>query len=869
MPHLEPTYLRYIYDGLIKGSIHPENAAELPEGLIGLYEEAFDERTSVVERQKLLQRFAIWALLKKEVSAAFVAEILGETEDEIQDFISTYSSWFNSPESGKYQLYHERIKIYLLSKASSYEILALSNKVLEFLKTDLSISEHIDYKLRFYLDHLALHSYESVYSKEVLDHIVHQNDFWDTSFSVLKSTQPAIENIRNLILFSVYKQDWKLLYRCTQVILYMEQKNDSLCEQILKSFKLDIDEATFCFNSISSPLERLRFLTYLTIKIESCNILTHIDLNQFWDQLVNYVQTEYINGALIMPLWIKKKLQAIAENQQINALKLVMDEIDFDDVDPLSIAGIHKSFAFLEDESEMVFLPKKDLINFEKLKKALRTKSDNFSNLFAIISTPNLMDRDEMLCRASLDFIDFNHQKSYDWLYWLLVKSDFEWGGHASPDDKYYTKNLIAKFISKSDFSSLKKIEKLIVDIDLYHNQIMEIRCWISEKYYKLKNFKSSIEVLYLFKHSIQSSFDESEWKSAWFVSQNKNFNIDELHVSKRLDTVLKYPSKVQEMSFNDIKYYLKPIDTDIVSKAEYFLDTAVRIYKSRKKLAEELVNASWELIYKTSDWASLIVKVEIIATALNFFPESWINKKIKKITDEFRIKLSEYEWELNESLKNFYYYHPFRFSDQNILKLSMNSKAVRTFLVEFDEDGLENAIENEKIEKLISNKAKDAKNFRSFWAEVRSYFKADGVGLYIENFWSLFEDNKEIFQKITAEDVRIIGVISRKVGQHFPTELHGYKSSRLQFYEDRISIPNDWEYGSKKGFEAMLHEKTSDIETVCNAILNSPRNGNELTQTSINAVGYMLLKVLGKKELVKDVSAFLTLRNEILVNYA
>ncbi len=106
MPHLEPTYLRYIYDGLIKGSIHPENAAELPDGLIGMYEEAFDERTSVFERQKLLQRFAIWALLKKEVSAAFVAEILGETEDDIQEFISTYSAWFSSPESGKYQLYH-------------------------------------------------------------------------------------------------------------------------------------------------------------------------------------------------------------------------------------------------------------------------------------------------------------------------------------------------------------------------------------------------------------------------------------------------------------------------------------------------------------------------------------------------------------------------------------------------------------------------------------------------------------------------------------------------------------------------------------------------------------------------------------------
>ena len=34
MLQLEPTYLRYIYDGLVKGSIHPENAAELPDGLI-------------------------------------------------------------------------------------------------------------------------------------------------------------------------------------------------------------------------------------------------------------------------------------------------------------------------------------------------------------------------------------------------------------------------------------------------------------------------------------------------------------------------------------------------------------------------------------------------------------------------------------------------------------------------------------------------------------------------------------------------------------------------------------------------------------------------------------------------------------------
>jgi hypothetical protein len=32
-PQLEPFYLRYIYDGLEKGDLHPDNSAALPEGL--------------------------------------------------------------------------------------------------------------------------------------------------------------------------------------------------------------------------------------------------------------------------------------------------------------------------------------------------------------------------------------------------------------------------------------------------------------------------------------------------------------------------------------------------------------------------------------------------------------------------------------------------------------------------------------------------------------------------------------------------------------------------------------------------------------------------------------------------------------------
>jgi hypothetical protein len=158
---LEPAYLRYIYDSLIKGSIHPENAAKLPDGLIGMYEEAFDERSFMLERQKLLQRFTIWALLKKEVSAAFVAEVLDEAEDEVQEFISTYSAWFNSPESGKYQLYHERLKLYLLQKLSDREVHVLHEKLigrLELAIQEQNADEFEWYGLEFLTSHLSIAS---------------------------------------------------------------------------------------------------------------------------------------------------------------------------------------------------------------------------------------------------------------------------------------------------------------------------------------------------------------------------------------------------------------------------------------------------------------------------------------------------------------------------------------------------------------------------------------------------------------------------------------------------------------------------------------------------------------------------------------
>lgn len=88
----------------------------LPQGFIGLYEQEFTQKTTVSEREKVLKQLALWSLFKGTVSANLAAALLEKDEEQIKNLIDRYSSWFNSLKTGKYQLYHERIKVFLLSK---------------------------------------------------------------------------------------------------------------------------------------------------------------------------------------------------------------------------------------------------------------------------------------------------------------------------------------------------------------------------------------------------------------------------------------------------------------------------------------------------------------------------------------------------------------------------------------------------------------------------------------------------------------------------------------------------------------------------------------------------------------------------------
>jgi hypothetical protein len=211
--------------------VHPDNASELPEGLIGLYEEAFEEHLPVLQRQLLLQLFALFALLKKEVSAAFVAEVLGENETDIFEFINTYASWFNSPEPGKFQLYHERLKVYVLSKCSENEIQTIHEKLiarLELAIEEQQADEFEKYALEFLSEHLIVEAFgDESKGKKLLDFTKNET-IWDRQIRISNKFDWSRKGLHQAALWtSKYDQEENIDCYLDLVQLHNKEQNDA------------------------------------------------------------------------------------------------------------------------------------------------------------------------------------------------------------------------------------------------------------------------------------------------------------------------------------------------------------------------------------------------------------------------------------------------------------------------------------------------------------------------------------------------------------------------------------------------------------------------------------------------------------------
>ena len=231
MRMIDPTYIRTIYDGLLLGTLHKDNASGLPMGLVGMYEEALPPASNVNERKKFLDFFAVWALLKKEVSVAFLMALLeGWSEETIIYYINKYSKWFNSPQSGKYVLYHERLRAFILQKISKQQFNACNETIIIVSHDALSRrsgDEWENYALEYLSNHMLIPAIEKG-DGSVLKLLAYNTTHWNRQVEISKGFEWSKRLLNNMMLWaSKYDDEEVIECALNKVDLHHQEQNDA------------------------------------------------------------------------------------------------------------------------------------------------------------------------------------------------------------------------------------------------------------------------------------------------------------------------------------------------------------------------------------------------------------------------------------------------------------------------------------------------------------------------------------------------------------------------------------------------------------------------------------------------------------------
>jgi hypothetical protein len=227
---IDPTYLRIISDGLDSGVIHQNNSATLPAGLVATYEKALPPEKHVKDRQKFLDFFSAWALLKNEVSASFVAQLLGWTEKQVIDYLADHSSWFNSPVVGKFILYHERLRSFTLQKISHTHFMACNEAIIRQGQEALERRSGDEWE-QYALEHLSTHLLIQAMEKEnadALKALAYNTTHWNRQLEISKGFEWSKRMLNDMMLWaSKFSDDDVIECALNKVDLYYQEQNDA------------------------------------------------------------------------------------------------------------------------------------------------------------------------------------------------------------------------------------------------------------------------------------------------------------------------------------------------------------------------------------------------------------------------------------------------------------------------------------------------------------------------------------------------------------------------------------------------------------------------------------------------------------------
>jgi hypothetical protein len=802
MNHTDPTYLRTIHDGLLLGTIHKDYASNLPIGLIGMYEQALPPAINVNERKKFLEFFSVWALLKKEVSAAFVAMLLeGWTEEQVYYYISQYSNWFNSPVSGSYVLYHERFRSYIMMRASAKAIAVKRINLIEILTQSIKNEHYFEYRDYAFNNLLYLLGINDLLNDKLSTSskkLLMSDDYWESAYLNTKNINSLQSQIIPFIWFVSRNNDWELLGT-------LIKKSDSLLSLNANfATKLCLDEnKIFNDSDIETIYEnfydvnyKLKFLLFYSIIAPPAVYKKIKDIWANASATINYKQVDLLKSA---NYWAVFELNA---NQELkDSINDLVNEFlyQFKVFKKRSIKLITQSICSFQNIST---------INLNQiLNNEILDRKELYKSLFDIYPSDNLMERDDLITRDTLIFIKHDlNEKLINWIFWLLTESEFEQGPHCGWD----TPNaflILFDLILKSDQSIILNINNRMENVRLDHDSKLYIRSWFSQRLFEQKMKKAATSIMCDFALFSESEFDSSAHLLAYVNSISKP--------PRKLIKLLE-PEYLFEVKRLSVNFKLKALERmDPISKCEYTLELALQIAKSDNNLANNLIESAAAQAKSVEGWGGLWTQLAVLSSSLFLKDTNWIVKYFGDIKRAFRKPnqdLDNYELAIEELFST----HKTRFSaGDNYNKILNEYDFVYRYFKRKYPDLLNKLEERGSLVFLIRNEALNVNSISELWERIKVPFRKF---LKLENdfdFWSYIEPFSQLFISFKKKDFKIVNRIVKKTEVRFPWEKFVEFNSEIEMYRTQFHIPDPWQLGKKEGLEGLaVHYKNfSDLD--------------------------------------------------------
>jgi hypothetical protein len=299
MRMIDPTYLRFVYDGLKLRKLDKTNLNALPNGVSSFFENIFAHEKSIIERRKTLEKFIFMALLRSGISLENLAVLSASSPYDWEQFVQLFSSYFNRDSSGNFRLFHDRLIVFLFQRSNEYVTSRNVKKILDnidFVKDQTWVQENKGYFLflNSEVEKLFYHIFMNVglQSKSwwikdlerLLDAIHKESDVHNINFTEL------CELLRGCFDFAVQRKGVRIIVRNAEKINW----------EALDSF---FDTTRFQYEL---AIEFSRFPIYLPKNWEEMFLDEHHPCSYMFSYVWKYAQFNLdceINQTLLLKVW--------------------------------------------------------------------------------------------------------------------------------------------------------------------------------------------------------------------------------------------------------------------------------------------------------------------------------------------------------------------------------------------------------------------------------------------------------------------------------------------------------------------------------------------------------------------------------------